>query len=150
MKIREIEELSGMPRANIRFYEAEGLLRPDRDANGYRNYSEEDLRILQKIRLLRALHVSLEDIRQVASGKRHLEDVLSFHLRTLRDQEEDHRSSREICESCVWNRRSLLLLTRSLIWICWRRTLPERILALKNTDLMQRIRGRGFLQESWI
>ena len=83
MTIREIEELSGMPRANIRFYEAEGLLRPDRDANGYRNYSEEDLRILQKIRLLRALHVSLEDIRQVASGKRHLEDVLGFHLRTL-------------------------------------------------------------------
>lgn len=102
MTIKEIEELSGMPRANIRFYEAEGLLRPDRDANGYRNYSEEDLRILQKIRLLRALHVSLEDIRQVASGKRHLEDVLSFHLRALRDQEEDHRSSREICEKlCV-------------------------------------------------
>ena len=65
MTIREIEELSGMPRANIRFYEAEGLLRPDRDTNGYRNYSEEDLRILQKIRLLRALHVSLEDIWQV-------------------------------------------------------------------------------------
>ena len=62
MTIKEIEELSGMPRANIRFYEAEGLLRPDRDTNGYRNYSEEDLRILQKIRLLRALHVSLEDI----------------------------------------------------------------------------------------
>ena len=67
MTIKEIEELSGMPRANIRFYEAEGLLRPDRDANGYRNYSEEDLRILQKIRLLRALHVSLEDI-PVLSG----------------------------------------------------------------------------------
>lgn len=43
MTIKEIEELSGMPRANIRFYEAEGLLRPDRDANGYRNYSEESL-----------------------------------------------------------------------------------------------------------
>ena len=42
MTMKEIENLSGMSRANIRFYETEGLLRPARDSNGYRNYSEED------------------------------------------------------------------------------------------------------------
>ena len=40
MTIKEIENLSGMTRANIRFYETEGLLRPARNSNGYRNYSE--------------------------------------------------------------------------------------------------------------
>ncbi len=43
MTIKEIEELSGMTRANIRFYEAEGLLAPVRGQNGYRDYAEEDL-----------------------------------------------------------------------------------------------------------
>ena len=51
MTIKEIENLSGMTRANIRFYETEGLLRPARNSNGYRNYSEEDLNTLRKIRL---------------------------------------------------------------------------------------------------
>ncbi len=30
MTIKEIEELSGMTRANIRFYEKEGLIKPQR------------------------------------------------------------------------------------------------------------------------
>ena len=63
MTIKEMEELSGIPRANIRFYEKEGLIAPQRNANGYRNYSEEDLNTLKRIRLLRMVHISLEDIK---------------------------------------------------------------------------------------
>ena len=55
MTIREIEALSGMTRANIRFYESEGLLTPNRMENGYRDYTRSDLDTLHKIRLLRAL-----------------------------------------------------------------------------------------------
>ena len=40
MTIAELERRSGLTRANIRFYEAEGLLRPARRENGYRDYSE--------------------------------------------------------------------------------------------------------------
>ena len=42
MTIKEIEEASGMQRANIRYYEEEGFLNPEREKNGYRNYTEED------------------------------------------------------------------------------------------------------------
>ena len=34
MTIKEVEELSNMTRANIRFYEKEGLITPQRDSNG--------------------------------------------------------------------------------------------------------------------
>ena len=53
MTIRTVENLSGMTRANIRFYEVEGLISPQRGENGYRDYSEQDLEILKRIRLLR-------------------------------------------------------------------------------------------------
>lgn len=97
MTMKEIENLSGMSRANIRFYETEGLLRPARDSNGYRNYSEEDLNTLRKIRLLRTLHLSLEDIRSISLGQRSLTDVLSTHIPHLRDREEDLGHCRSIC-----------------------------------------------------
>ena len=58
MKIKEMEERSGMTRANIRFYESEGLLSPEREINGYREYSEEDLQVLMRIKLLRSLHIN--------------------------------------------------------------------------------------------
>lgn len=76
MKIKEIELRSGMDRANIRYYEKEGLLQPERTENGYREYSDKDLSQLQKIRLLRSLHLSLDDIRSLIQNKTTLALVL--------------------------------------------------------------------------
>ena len=63
MKINQVEELAGIAKKNIRFYEEEGLLTPGRNpANGYREYSLEDVALLKKIRLLRKLSVPIGDI----------------------------------------------------------------------------------------
>ena len=44
MNIKKAEELSGVSRQNIRFYEREGLLHPERNAeNDYREYREEHI-----------------------------------------------------------------------------------------------------------
>ena len=55
MTSKEMEARSGVPRANIRYYESEGLLTPARAGNGYRDYSEADLAVLEKIKLLRLI-----------------------------------------------------------------------------------------------
>ena len=55
MTIKEIETLSGLPRANIRYYESEGLIAPKRAENGYREYSQADAEVLLRVKLLRAL-----------------------------------------------------------------------------------------------
>ena len=69
MNIKEIEERSGLTRANIRYYEQEGLLAPARRENKYRDYSEEDLETLLRIALLRNLGFSLDEIRRLQSGE---------------------------------------------------------------------------------
>lgn len=69
MNIKQAQQLSGIPVDNIRFYEKQGLLRPSRNqANGYREYSEEDIQALKLIRLLRMLDMPLEQIAAVLSG----------------------------------------------------------------------------------
>ncbi len=98
MTIKEIEMQSGMTRANIRFYEAEGLLNPERRANGYRNYSEDDLEVLKRIRLLRSLRISLEDIKRLHSGEQELSDMLYRHLAQLQLEENDIQKSRDLCK----------------------------------------------------
>ena len=59
MKINEVEQLVGVTKRNIRFYEKEGLLSPGRTDNGYRDYGEADVEALRKIKLLRKLDVPL-------------------------------------------------------------------------------------------
>ena len=68
MTIQEMERRSGLERTNIRFYEREGLLNPQRRENGYRDYSEEDLQLLLKIKLLRRLGFPLDAIRSLKNG----------------------------------------------------------------------------------
>ena len=68
MNIAEAERRTGLTRANIRFYEKEGLLTPTRGANGYRDYTEDDVQTLRKIMLLRRLRLSVPDIRAIESA----------------------------------------------------------------------------------
>ena len=62
MNVSQLEAALDLPRASIRFYEKEGLLSPERLANGYRDYSEADLETPQRIKLVRALGLPLEGI----------------------------------------------------------------------------------------
>lgn len=68
MKINQAAELAGITSKNIRFYEDQGLITPARDSgNGYRDYSMEDVEQLYRIKLLRMLGISCENIRRLQS-----------------------------------------------------------------------------------
>lgn len=98
MTIKEMEALAEMPRANIRFYEAEGLLSPARNVNGYRDYSQEDLAVLRKIKLLRSLHMSLEDIKALHTGQQELSVALEHQIQKLSDDKEDLDKAQSVCQ----------------------------------------------------
>ena len=51
MQIRDLEGKAGLDRATIRYYEKEGLIIPKRKENGYREYSDDNLGHLLKIKL---------------------------------------------------------------------------------------------------
>lgn len=92
MKINEVEQAVGITKKNIRFYEQEALLKPSRTANGYRDYSAEDVEILRKIKLLRKLDIPLEEIRKLCSGMLTLEDCLRRQLIILGKKSQNLKS----------------------------------------------------------
>jgi DNA-binding transcriptional MerR regulator len=52
MRIGELASLSGVSIRALRYYEEQGLLRPNRSANGYRQFSDKDVATVAKIQLL--------------------------------------------------------------------------------------------------
>jgi len=67
MNIGEAEKQSGLPAKTIRYYEEIGLVRPERAANGYRNYAEQDLHQLRFLQRARGLGFSVNDCRMLLS-----------------------------------------------------------------------------------
>ncbi len=99
MKINEVETLVGITKKNIRFYEAEGLLSPQRNReNGYRTYSDEDVAILRQIKLLRKLGLPLSEIRSIQQGTITLDDGLRRHLVVLERQKENLEQASGLCQ----------------------------------------------------
>jgi len=94
MKIQQVEELVGISKKNIRFYEAEGLLSPGRAENGYREYGRGDVERLRQIKLLRKLAVPIEDIRAVLKGEGSLAACLMRQLREY-DRQRDSLAAME-------------------------------------------------------
>lgn len=97
MNIKEIEEASGLTRANIRFYEKENLLAPKRRDNGYRDYSEEDLQSLKKIRLFRELGITIDEIRAVINDPELLEEILAKRIEKAGGEIKDREDSIKVC-----------------------------------------------------
>ncbi|MDO5047773.1 MAG: MerR family transcriptional regulator [Anaerococcus sp.] len=64
----EIQEKTGLTRKAIEYYEEKGLIKPLRLENGYRNYSNEDLDILNQISLFRKLGLSIAEIKESLSS----------------------------------------------------------------------------------
>ena len=108
MNIAEAERRTGLTRANIRFYEKEGLLTPTRGENGYRDYTEDNVQTLRKIMLVRRLRLSVPDIRAIESGEKALPEAAAGQLDVLqgdiRESEQAYAMCRAICEDrAEWN-----------------------------------------------
>ena len=102
MTIKEVEERTGLPRSNIRFYEKEKLIDPARnDKNGYRDYSDKDIEAIKKIAYLRTLNISVENIRSVMSGQISLLEILEKQSVLLREEIKRLNKARSMCERMI-------------------------------------------------
>ncbi len=63
MRIGELARRTGTTARALRFYESQGLLSARRSANGYRDYGEDDYRLVSEILTLQSVGLSLDDTR---------------------------------------------------------------------------------------
>lgn len=94
----EIQEKTGLTRKAIEYYEDKGLIKPLKSENGYRDYSDKDLEILNKISLFRKIGLSISEIEECLSSNG---SSLSFILRRKEHQLEIEQKRKEVIELIV-------------------------------------------------
>lgn len=84
ISIGELSRLTGVSRHTLRFYEAEGILKPaGRAANGHRRYHPQDILWLEFILRLKVTGMPLDEIRQYAALRALGEKTLQHRLTML-------------------------------------------------------------------
>lgn len=102
MNIGEVASQSGLPAKTIRYYEDIGLIKPARDANGYRSFGASDLHKLTFLSRSRALGFTIEDCRTLLAlwedksrASADVKHLAGEHLREIDRKISDLRSMRE-------------------------------------------------------
>lgn len=78
MKTKELEEMLGITKEALRYYEKEGLIKPIRDKNNYRNYKQSDIDNLKLILLLRSMEISIDEIKLIMNNELSIRETLEM------------------------------------------------------------------------
>ncbi len=99
ININQVEQQTGVSKRNIRFYEQEGLLVPNRnEENGYREYGEDDIRRVKLIKMLRMLDMPLEHIRAVLASEQSLSNAIIEQKKRLEEQAQELQLAIQFCD----------------------------------------------------
>ncbi len=99
MNINQAEKLTEVSKRNIRFYENEGLLQPQRDdISGYRKYGEDEIWRIKVIKMLRMLDMPLEEIADVLDEKQSLEQAVTVQQARLEKKEKELQTAIRYCD----------------------------------------------------
>lgn len=98
MKINELAKLYDITAHTLRYYEKLGLITPDYDENGYRNYSYEHIEQLNTIRDLRYFDVSITEIADYLKQKEisKTKELLAFEIEALHQLISDSQKKIEL------------------------------------------------------
>lgn len=137
MNIKEVEKVTGLTKANIRFYEEEGLVCPKRnEQNNYRIYTEVEIKRLQEVKKLRLLGISIPEIQKIYAEELSLQKAMERRLKEIREEERLFQETRAICQKAIranWNLNEIDRLEIKESKEEWQ----ERLRKLMTEDLVQ-------------
>ena len=119
MKIKQVEELVGITRKNIRFYEEQGLLNVERAENGYREYHRADIARLQEIKLFRKMDISIEEMSQRLIAEHQSLDTLNAEncLEEIEQMEKEGARFMDIKKTDIRKKRRTGAITGAVVMI---------------------------------
>lgn len=103
MQVKDVEKLTGLSTKAIRLYEEKGLIEVVRNPlNDYRDYSEENVRQLRLIKLLRYFECSLVEIKELLSfSEEDLRSALREKKRGINQQAEELADKVDLLDQVV-------------------------------------------------
>jgi len=100
MNITEVEKEVGLNKANIKYYQGDGLLAPGKNSeSGKTDFSPEDIAALKKIKMLRIAGVPLQEVKSLILSNRSMVETLNQTEALLNDQIVVLEEKKALCDT---------------------------------------------------
>lgn len=86
MRLKEAIQETGLTQKAIRYYEEQGLIKPIKQENGNKDYSEQIITQLRFIKALRSLHFSLSEVHILLEQEKEKQQVLLDKIKACDEQ----------------------------------------------------------------
>ena len=105
MTINEVEKEVGITAKSIRLYEAKGLINIERnEKNSYRNFSEENIRQLKFIKIMRYLDFSILEIKELIGAKDEIiKEAVERKVCEYSEKEQKIKQKKFLCDNLIKN-----------------------------------------------
>lgn len=105
MTINEVEKEVGITAKSIRLYEAKGLINIERnEKNSYRNFSEENIRQLKFIKIMRYLDFSILEIKELIGAKDEIiKEAVERKVCEYSEKEKKIKQKKFLCDNLIKN-----------------------------------------------
>ena len=102
MLIKEGCSLTGLTKKAISYYEKQGLIEVRKGNNGYREYSKEDVALLNEISLYRKLDIAIKDIKIIINSK-DKKNIINKIIKEKQDKEIQIKKEKVYLEKVIKN-----------------------------------------------
>lgn len=97
MKIQDVEQKTNLSKKAIRYYEEKELINIKRNGNGYRDYTEDNIKELLCIKLYRKCGLSIEQIKEVQDHSEKLDELLYDRISEYDKKDLEIKEEKELC-----------------------------------------------------
>lgn len=98
MLINEVSSIVGLSKKSIRYYEEEGVINPKRNSsNDYREYNEDDIKILRTVKFLRDLDIPINDIKKLQRKEISLKECMEEKIFKIEQEENNYQRVKDMC-----------------------------------------------------
>ncbi len=101
MKIGDVERLTGVAAATIRYWEDRGCINSTRTDNRYRKYTQDDIDLIIKIKQLREIGVPVADIKLWIDNLISTKKLLTEHLKNLDLNADENKKKRYLTQQLL-------------------------------------------------
>ena len=98
MKISDVEKITGLTAKSIRYYEDKGLVRVLRKENAYREYDEDSVERLKKIKFFREIGISVSELKLYFNHVISAEEMINKRRREI---EAENVTSKKQYQDCM-------------------------------------------------